>query len=169
MPALLVLFIVFIVLGFIVFIQLFYAFKEKFKDTQRIRVLGLLTIVLALTFFKPNGLINFDELEGKDILIAQREGAANCMTTFRLKEGNKFTERRVCFGLINIKGNFKLKDDTIFFENVKLGRHLDEYYEFAVIKKSPFSWNKGGFDLYRYKNHNDTVGHFLTVTKNEMK
>ncbi|GAL86138.1 hypothetical protein MYP_3367 [Sporocytophaga myxococcoides] len=51
-------------------IQFFYALKERFKIKQRVQVLGLLTIVLTLTFLKSNGLINFDELKGKDILIA---------------------------------------------------------------------------------------------------
>jgi len=78
-----------------------------------------------------------------------------------LKEGNKFIERRYCFGVQEIKGHFKLKDDTIFFENVQKGRDLNEFYEYAVIKEGHFNLNKGGFILYRYKERNDTIGHFL--------
>ena len=148
--------------------QLFLTIKGRFKERQRFFVIALLTTVLALTFFKPFGLIDFDRLEGTDILVAQREGAANCMTTFKLKENHKFTERIVCFGVTHIKGNYKLINDTIYFENVELGRHEDEFYRFAIIRPSKFNKDNKHFDLVRYKNFKDTTGHGLLITKNEL-
>ncbi len=119
----------------------------------------MLTIALGLASFKPNGFINFEKFEGSDILIAQREGAANCTTTFKLKENNKFTEQSVCFGTTEIKGDYKIQNDTIFFENVELGRGEDEFYKFAVIRPSKFNKDNKHFDLVRYKDLKDTIGH----------
>ena len=168
MPAFLILVIAYVILLIVLFNQIFLAFKEKFRDRSRVLNLGLLTIVLALTFYKPDGLINFDNLDGKNLLIAQREGAANCMTTFKLKENNRFTERSVCFGMTEIKGNYKLINDTIFFEKVEIGRHENEFYKFAIIKPSRFNNDKKAFDLVRYKNFNDTTGNELLITINEL-
>ena len=168
MPAFLILFVVFVGLGVSMLRQLYFSCKEKFKDTPRILTIGILTTVLSLAFFKPFGLIDFDKFEGKDLFIAQREGAANCMTTFKLKENNKFTERSVCFGITEIKGNYKIKNDTIYFENVELGRKENEFYTFAVIKPSTFDKDNKHFDLVRYKDFNDTTGHELWVIKNDL-
>jgi len=97
-------------------------------------VAGLLTIVLVLAFFKPFGFIDFDKLEGGDLLIAEREGAANCMTTLKLKDNFTFRETNVCFGVTEIKGNYHLQNDTIYFDNVNIGRHEKGFYKFAVIR-----------------------------------
>ena len=92
-PFFLLLVVVYLILVVLVFRQLFFAIRKKLKDKQKLGVIGALTIVLTLTFLKPNGLINFDKFQGKDLLVAEREGAANCMTTLKLKENNPFTER----------------------------------------------------------------------------
>lgn len=39
--------------------QIYFTTKENFSNRQRVLTLGLLTIVLALTFYKPSGLIDF--------------------------------------------------------------------------------------------------------------
>ena len=90
-----------------------------------------MTVMLFIIFLKPNGIINFDRIRGKDLLIAQAEGAANCMTTFKLKNNNKFVERTICFGVTEISGTYYLKGDTIIFNSVKLNRYENEYYKFA--------------------------------------
>ena len=118
-PFFLLLVVVYLILAVLVFRQLFFAISEKFKDKQRLGVIGALTIVLTLILLKPNGLIDFDKLQGKDLLVAEREGAANCMTTLKLKENNTFTERSVCFGVTEIKGNYELKGDTVFLEMLR--------------------------------------------------
>ncbi|MBP6023036.1 hypothetical protein [Ferruginibacter sp.] len=167
-PAFLFLVIVFFVLLILLLRQIILAIKEKFSERQRLLIIAILTTVLALAFFKPAGLIDFEKFEGKDILVARREGAANCMTTFKLKENSKFTEKSVCFGMTEIKGDYKLKKDTIFFENVELARGEDEFYKFAVIRPSKFNKDNNHFDLVRYKDLNDTTGHELWITKNDL-
>ena len=148
--------------------QLFFAIREKFIDKQRLVIIGTLVFVLTVTLLKPNGLINFDKLQGKDLLVAEREGAANCMTTLKLKENNMFIERSVCFGVMEIKGNYELKGDTIFFIDIGFVRHESGYYKFAVIRKSDTEKTKYLGDIVMYKSYSDTTGRDLWITKNEL-
>ena len=167
-PAYILLAGVYIGLAIALLRQIYLVIKEKFIAKQRFFMIGLLTTVLVLTFLKPFGLIDFDKLEGGDLLIAEREGAANCMTTLKLKDDFTFRERSVCFGVTEIKGSYYLKNDTIYFDNVNLGRHEDGFYKFAVILPSKFGNNKIIADLIRYKDLTDTTGHILWITKNEL-
>lgn len=166
-PAFLILVVIYLGLGLALIRQIYFAVKEKFADKTRLINIGLLTIVLTLTFLKPFGLIDFDKIEGDNILIAEREGAANCMTTLKLKDNFTFSERSVCFGVTEIKGNYHLQNDTIYFDNVSLGRHENEFYQFAVVEQSKFNKDGKHFDLKLYK-LTDTIGHELRITKNEL-
>lgn len=148
--------------------QIYFSVKEKFKQKHRFVLIGLLIIVLLLTYFKPLGVIDFDKFEGTDVLIAEREGAANCLTTFKLKDDYTFRERIGCFGVSEIKGTFRVINDTIYFDNIQPGRHEESFYKFAVIKPTKFDNPKIFGDLIRYKDFKDTVGHLLWVTKNEL-
>ena len=167
-PALLVLVIIYLVLVIALARQIYLGLKDRFAEKRSFLTIGLLIIVLSLTFYKPFGLIDFERLEGGDTLVAEREGAANCMTTCKLKDDYTFREKNVCFGVSETKGNFHLQNDTIFFDNVNLGRHEEGYYMFAVIKPSRFNKDGKHFDLTRYKGLTDTVGHDLWITKNEL-
>lgn len=167
-PAFLVLVVIYFGLAIALVRQIYLTVKEKLVDKSRLLYIGLLTIVLALTFIKPFGLVNFDKLEGDNLLIAEREGAANCMTTLKLKDDFTFSERNVCFGVTEIKGNYHLKSDTIYFDNVSVSRHENEFYKFAVIEPSKFNKDGKHFDLTRYKSLTDTVGHQLWITKNDL-
>ena len=148
--------------------QIYLLVKEKFQQKHRFVLIALLTTVLVLTYFKPLGLVDFDKLEGPDVLVAEREGAANCLTTLKLKDDYTFRERIGCFGISEIKGTFSVVNDTIYFDNIQLGRHEESFYKFAVIKPTKFTNPKISGDLIRYKDLSDTVGHFLWITKNEL-
>ena len=167
-PTFLLLVIVYLVLAFLLLRQLFFVFRENFINKQRLVIIGTLMVVLTVSLLKPNGLINFDKLQGKDLLVAEREGAANCMTTLKLKENNTFTERTVCFGVMEIKGNYELKGDTIFFKNIGFVRYESDYYKFAVIQKSDGEKTKYLGDIVMYKSYSDTAGRELWITKNEL-
>jgi hypothetical protein len=160
--------IVYLVLGFLFLRQLFFAFREKFFDKNRLIIMGIMVVVLTMTFLKPNGLINFDKLQGNDLLVAEREGVANCMTTLKLKENNTFIEKSVCFGVSEIKGIYELKQDTIFFKDVGPRRHESGYYKFAVIRKYDNEKTKYLGDIVMYKSYSDTTGLDLWITKNEL-
>jgi hypothetical protein len=167
-PAFLLLCLIYLGLAIALIVQLYLLIKEKFRRNQRLINVGLLTLVLGLTLYKPNGLIDFDKLEGGNLLIAEREGAANCMTTLKLKDDFTFRETNVCFGVTEIKGNFHLNNDTIYFDNVNVGRHEDWFYKFAIIKPSTYNNDGKHFDLIRYKSLKDTIGHKLWITTNDL-
>lgn len=120
-------------------------------------------IILTLIFFKPFGVIDFEKLEGKDLLIAQSEGAANCLLTLKLKDNNTFTEKSVCFGVTKINGNYKIRQDTIFFENTN-----ESYAEFAVLKNSTSKTDSQKLYLVKYENLKDTSRYRLAVIRNKI-
>ena len=167
-PAFLILVVIYLGLGITLIRQVYLLVKEKFSNKNRVILIGLLAITLTMTFLKPFGLIDFDKLEGNNVLVAEREGAANCMTTLKLKDDFTFRERSVCFGVSEIKGDFHIENDTIFFDNVSLGRHENEFYKFAVIEPSKFNKDGKHFDLKRYKSLTDTTGHELWITINDL-
>ncbi len=168
MPATIILIIVYFALAIALLRQVYFAIREKSKDKSRLITIGLLALVLTLTFIKPFGLINFDILEGDNILIAGREGSANCRTTLKLKDDFTFRESSICFGVTEIKGTYHLQNDTIYFDKVELGRHENEFYTFAVVKNSKIKDNGNHFALIRYYNLKDTIGHELWITKNDL-
>uniref|UniRef100_UPI00404AC57E hypothetical protein n=1 Tax=Flavobacterium sp. TaxID=239 RepID=UPI00404AC57E len=148
--------------------QLFILFHEKFKNRKRLLLIFFMIFVLSTSFLFPYGFINLRQFEQEPLLIAQREGAANCMTTLILKANNKFLERNVCFGISETVGDHRISKDTIFFETVSLGRHENDFFEFAIINNKNDKNNSFG-DLVRFKNKADSVGVALWITKNELK
>lgn len=128
----------------------------------------ILGVVLIVTFLYPGGLVDFEKYEGKDLLVARAEGSANCMTTLKLKEGNKFVERSVCFGIREVKGHYKIKRDTIFFDRIDYPESGD-YYAFAVIKQSDSTELNALGNLVRFKDYKDSVGKKLPIIKNILK
>lgn len=167
-PAFLILGVIYLAYGVTLIRQVYLLIKEKFTNNTRLINIGLLTLVLTLIFLKPFGLVDFDKLEGDNVLVAQREGVANCMTTLKLKDDFTFSERSVCFGITEIKGNYHLQNDTIYFDNVSLLRHENEFYKFAVIEQSKFKKDGKHFNLTRYKSLTDTIRYELWITKNEL-
>jgi hypothetical protein len=156
---------VFLILAIICIVQMIKGIKEKFSNKDRNRTMVIMAISLGLIFLKPSGLINFDKLEGEDLLIAQREGTANCMVTFKLKANNKFRERSVCFGVSEARGIYEIKNDTVFFSEVSLPIGEEKFYAFAILRKSK---NKHKETVVLYRNRKDTSGVELFVRKNEI-
>jgi hypothetical protein len=165
-PTFIFLFITYFVLVIALIRQIYLTIKEKLYNKIRLITVGILSLMLILTFFKPYGLIDFEKYEGENLLVAGSEGAANCTTTLKLKDDFTFKERTVCFGITEIKGKFYLQNDTIYFNNVELGKNVNEFYKFAVITPSKFNTDGNHYDLIRYNNITDTVGNKLLITKN---
>lgn len=163
-PAFLILVAIYFGLIIALVTQLYFSIKEKLTEKTRLINIGILTLVLTLTFLRPFGLIDFDKFEGNNILIAQREGTANCMVTLKLKDNFTFNERSVCFGVTKTKGNYHIQNDTIYFDNVSEGW----FYKFAVVKPSKFNKDGKHFDLIRYKSLTDTIGYELLIIKNDL-
>ena len=168
MPAFLLLIICFLILTGILIGQTYYSIREKGANKDRLYLVGFMALILAVSFLFPNGLINFESLERGTVLIAQREGAANCRTVLRLKSNKKFMERNVCLGVTETTGTYRLEGDTVYFENSSSGRFEDDHYQFAVIRKTK---GKNGIDvndLVRFRNHSDTIGVALWIVQNDL-
>lgn len=164
-PALALVYLIFLI---VLIRQIYLAIREHFRSKQRIFVIILLTITLLAIFLRPAGIIDFEKFSGKDVLIAEREGVANCMTTLKLKGNNKFVAKSICFGMTEIKGEYSVKGDTIFFDKVNPGRNDRDYYQYAIIKNPTYNNPKYMGDLTLFKNNSDTTGYELWIIKNEL-
>jgi len=165
-PASLILIFTYLTLLFVLLKQIVLLFKRKFSEKNRVFLIMALASVLFLTAYAPHGLIDFDQLEGKDILIAGREGSANCTTTLKLKENGKFSTTIICFGMERMSGKYHIKKDTVFFDYDN-NKNTRELYQFALVD-STLSWNKKD-GLFLYKNKNDKSPNQLIIVLNEIK
>ena len=167
MLSFLVLIIFFITLATLLIKQLLLAITESFKEKNRIYLITFMSFVLITSFIYPRGLINYNTFN-KPSFIAQREGAANCRASLYLYSNTKFMERRVCFGISLTKGNYLIKNDTVYFENVSVGRHSNKFFDFGIINNT----EKHGHSIKKinmFQNKFDTTGYSLMVTKDELK
>lgn len=162
--------IVFMTLAGLFLSHLIMLIKERFRNRQRLIVAAVLLVAVSTSLLWPMGLIDYDQLAGKDLFIAMREGAADCQTILKLKDNNTFVQRHLCFGTSEIKGTYTVKGDTIFFTNAKPARGNEKYYMYArIIKENKIEhgyYNSVG-DLILYKDKKDTTGYLLWITKND--
>jgi len=167
-PVMLVLLITVVVLLFALFRQVYLAIKEKFKVRSRLYLIAIMLSAFLISICSP---LFFDpeNLEAKDLLVAQHTGSANCTTILKLKQGNDFYERTVCFGISKTTGTYSIRNDTITFTNLGSRNGLN-IYKFGVIKKKTISQNEKTLgELYLYRGINDTIPNILFITKNELK
>ncbi len=140
-----ILFICFFILSIELIRQLYIASKNDFTEKPRIYLIGFMILCLTLIMIKPTGIINFDKLEGENLLFAQTEGAANCTSTLKIKkDNNKFSYESICFGIEKTKGTYKIIDRIIYFNNYDKSKFN---FIYGKIDK-----NKGFIALYRNKN-----------------
>lgn len=165
-PLFLILVLYFIILIILTIRQIVFAIKEKFLDKERLIIIIVSLMVLILTYLKPEGIIDYDKLSGKDLLVADREGVASCLSVLKFKENNKFVDKSICFGIDEIKGTYYKNGDTLFFKDVIFRESGKKYDEFAVIKL--FKEANGIYfgKLISYKNKKDTVGIAFDITQN---
>jgi hypothetical protein len=103
------------------------------------------------------------QVDSENLLVAERNAPARCLTTLKLKENKTFIEESTCFGMSNkIEGTYQQNGDTIiFFANVK-------YAEFAILEQYPNHNGRYKGALTKYKHINDTIGYTLGVVLNEL-
>lgn len=146
--------------------QFILAIREKFCDRQRL--LLLLLIPFTITFFVlfPAGIIPSKTERGKNLLVATRESAANCMTTFTLKADQRFFEQAICFGASESTGTYKIIGDTIIFTSCEKSRWDDDEYTFAIIRQPDSSTLDLYGDIDFYTSYNDTAPRTLWISEN---
>jgi|WetSurMetagenome_2_1015567.scaffolds.fasta_scaffold256671_2 hypothetical protein len=162
-----ILIIIYISFSIILLVKLFHAVKDKFKSKNELIDVALLVTILALILIRPYGLINYDRLLGYDILVASAEGGGNCTTTLKLNSRNRFIERSICFGVSDIRGTYKFKNDTIYFKTH--GFKTDFRYLARIEEEISVNDNKKDYYLTRYKNLKDTTGYSFYITKINLK
>ena len=143
-PAFIFLVVVYFGLVIALIRQTYLAVKEKLSNKSRLITIGFLALVLTITFIKPFGIIDLNKLEGENLLTAQREGAANCTTTFKLKDNFTFKERNVCFGVSEVKGTWSKVGQyfndrpcgkwTYYGENKNIDSVIDKGNEDLLLK-----------------------------------
>lgn len=121
-PIFIVLALAYFVLAVFCSVRLLRGFRDGFSDKNNTRTSVVLLLLLALIGWKPGGLIDFEQWDGEDLLIAQREGDANCLTTLKLKADHTFREKIACFGIKETNGRYEIRNDTIFFPAPDSGR-----------------------------------------------
>ena len=168
MFSILILIGIFFILGIALVYQIVKSIQEKFVDKKRLILIGIMTLVLSTTLLKPNGLINFDRLEGKDILVAQREGGGNCLTRLKLKENQKFIKKSYCFGVSETRGKYEMKGDTVYFKDKK-GNQIEDFYEFGIIQKKDTTFTNNASTILLFDSDKEEKSNFLLITKNEFK
>lgn len=156
--AILFLFMFFLFLTGLFLYQFIKSIREKFRTRQRNVLIICMILVLGLTVYKPSGLIPFSELQGTDLFIAEREGAANCMTTLRLKNRGNFIEERICFGAGRVTGTYRWKNDTVWFSKGS------GYYAFGVMA---FIAKHKCINLYKSRKDRNPL--WLLVVKDDLK
>ncbi len=158
---LLLVFLILLIRSLLIFVEVL---KERFSNKKRNSLLMIMVFVLSITAFYPSGIIDFDALEGKDILIANRKGTANCSITLQLKDTGIFIETDVCFGLKKNKGSYSLSNDTIYFNQNK---RENNYYEYGVI--TPVFYGKSVmYNINLFKNREDSISSTLRIYYNKL-
>lgn len=148
--------------------QLFFLGKENANKKPRIVLILFMTTILGLTVVFSGGIIPFSKFESKPLLIAQAEGAANCMTTLTLRANKTFVESTVCFGTSKTTGNYYISGDTIYFSNVSPGRGNSPNYAYGVITQLQSPNAPSESVLIRYESSTDTIGQTLWITQNAL-
>lgn len=139
--------LLYIVLLVVLVFQLNKAIRERGKNKTRIVNVSVLAATLIIVLLYPSGIINFKQYETKPILLAQREGVANCTTTYKFLKDSSFERLSICFGLEKLKGRYARSGDTLLLT------YQDKKKEIAVIGK-----NKYGIDFISvYKHSADTI------------
>ena len=82
-PFFILLIILYLCFLIVLFIQIIKSWKEKFNNIQRIYTIIFTASILLVISIYPKGIIDFDKLEGKDLLVATYRGTGNCSGTLR--------------------------------------------------------------------------------------
>ncbi|MBS7332791.1 MAG: hypothetical protein KIG88_04260 [Weeksellaceae bacterium] len=88
------------------------------------------SIILGLIAYKPFGFINDKMIYGDDVLFVYNEGVASCSSSFSFKKNGIYIQESFCFGPRRKVGNYIVKNDTLYFDTVKINQ-----YKFGVINR----------------------------------
>lgn len=163
-----VFFLSFIILVIILIIQIVKMIKSKFSIRITIINCILLTTILTLTIIFPLGIVDFMKFEGPNLILAQYEGAANCTTTLKIKDKNRFIQRSTCFGIDEYYGNYRIDGDTIKLYYDKKSSFDSKFAYGLIILDSIHNDEKIGKILY-YRDSTDNNPLPMKILEYEIK
>jgi len=126
---------------------------EKPKYYQRLIYIAIILILNFLSLAEPKGMVDWEKYEGRNLLVADREGTANCRTMIKLRDNNKFKYINLCFGVDFHFGTYSLSNDTLYFELKQNVGFMDKS-TYATILKSKTDSTKYQQMILR-QNHKD--------------
>jgi len=155
---------IWVVLGFVLLLKIGGILIDRFKNKRQIVSSSVIGIVLLLTFLYPNGIVRPENFEDPPVMIAQREGVANCSTTIVLKDDLRFKETSACFGVDRSEGSYQINGDTVKlqFDNES---NFGSTETFAIIELNPDTSKSWIGSLIYYRNYGDTIPLTLNLTK----
>lgn len=153
----------YLIFTFFLFRQVYFLFKENFTLKSRLINCSILTVVLILNFSKPYTflknyfLMDVFDIEPNIVLKGARFFEVKHIETFKLTNNFNFKEKNREYGLSEVKGSYRIVNDTIYFENVTKGKQEDVIYEFGVIVEQEF-YTENKYALKLFTSKNDTIG-----------
>lgn len=149
------------------FRQMIFLFKEKWRNKSRLINTILLALILGLIgYIFPDRTALYPS-DQPYILIAGREGAANCTTTIKLKKDFTFKVQDICFGIRVVVGKYRIMNDTIYLAYDENGESKGERYQFARIEELKYATGNP-LALKLYRDQYDTAGFDYFIMKNEL-
>lgn len=107
--------LIFITLLIVLIIQIIKLLRKRPIVRSRILNICVLAIIIILTIVFPRGIIDFDKLEGQNLILARYEGPGNCTSFLEIKENDRFHHLSICLGVDEHKGSYIICSDTILF------------------------------------------------------
>ncbi len=153
----------YLVFTFFLFRHVYFLFKENFRIKSRLLNCSILTAVLILNFSKPYTflknyfLMEVFDIETNYVLVGARFFEVKRIETFKLASNFTFKEKNRSYGLSEVRGKYRIKNDTIYFENVMKGKQEDVIYEFGVIVEREY-YTENKFALKLFTSKDDTIG-----------
>lgn len=148
-------FISFLACGILLFYNLIISLSEKLKDKTRNLITFILSAVIIIALLFPGGLIPKRLVYKGDLLTAFLDGVAG-NNAYLVLYGNNIYEFDYTWSY-HLKGNYKIVNDTIFFDSpTKNGLYVFDYATLSKDKKR----------LYLAKD--SIVNSYLFIIKNEL-
>ncbi len=141
------------VIGFTIY-NILKCFQAKLRDKYRNIVAVLMMAVLAMSFLLPGGLMSKRILYKGDLFVAYYDGVAGNNGWLVLYGNDRY---EYSYGNMQLTGNYKVKNDTIFFDSPR--RDGTYEYDYATLWKDKSHLSLGK-DSIEYSS--------LKVTKNEL-
>lgn len=105
------------------------------KQNERLIFITLILVLNLVSFANPFGIVDWEKHEGKNILVAEMVGTANCRTIITLKNNNRLKYTSRCFGEDFYFGTYTIKNDTLYLDLEENVGFMDKS-SYAILIKS---------------------------------